>query len=92
MYILDNEQVIYGGADLTHRREEGVGKDVFVDPGVVHRFRPAVADRMKEKKSVILQTALHDLHVGPVVSGPDMLEHPYRYNMVKRFIKVSVIL
>jgi hypothetical protein len=47
---------------------------------------------MKEKKSVILQTALHDLHVGPVVSGPDMLEHPYRYNMVKRFIKVSVIL
>ena len=91
MYILDDEQVIYGGADLTHRGEKGVGKDVFVDPGGVHRFRPAVADRMKKKKSVIVQTSVHDLHEGPVVSGSDMLEHPYRDNMVKRFIQVPVV-
>jgi hypothetical protein len=67
MYILGDKQVIHGSADLTHRRDEGIGKDVFVHPGVVHLFRPAVSNGMKEEKAIVFKTSVHDLHVSPVI-------------------------
>ena len=70
MYIFDNEQVICCSADLTYRRDEGVREDIFVDPGIVDFFRPTVSDGMKEKKTVIFQTSVHDFHVSPVVLQP----------------------
>src|SRR5664279_863302 len=92
MHIFDNKQVIQCSADLTHRRNKGVGENIFAHPGVVHLFRPAVSNCMQEKKSIIIKTFMNKFHISPVISPPDMLEHSNRHNMVKCFIKVTIVL
>ena len=59
----------------------------------VHRaHRGVAADRVQQAEAARPQAAVHDLHVGPVVVHPDVLEHADRDHPVEASLDLAVVL
>src|SRR6185437_12181483 len=62
------------------------------DPRVRAAGRAVGADAVQHRQAIVLQTALADFEIGPVVLPADVFEHADRIHRVEFFLDIAVIL
>ena len=92
VHVFINEEALCRLQDLRHAGEGGIREDVAGDPAVAQVSLFVAGDRMAEEEPVFLEAPFHRFHIGAVVFGADMLEHPDAHDRIVFSLQFAVIL
>ena len=90
--VLKDESAFNGVAYLFFRRQHGIRKNIFIDPGIDTVDRIVAADGMQEKDPIRLQSVPDNPHEAGIVFVAHMFKHPDGKNPVEFVLELPIVL